>query len=123
MIQMGHAFARMNQSLGKNLICVNNHIKNLLSGENMNDQEPELESLSLILNALTLQLQEKIRKINNAKKIEVAFKKNLKQAFKKPESEEQGDTGSGGGPKNDGVAKTAEGAPPNVLQNAADEIV
>lgn len=86
----------------------------------MNDQEPELESLSLILNALTLQLQEKIRKINNAKKIEVAFKKNLKQAFKKPDIEELGDTGSGA-PKTESVSLVVNA--PNVLQSAHDDIV
>jgi hypothetical protein len=86
----------------------------------MEDQEPELESLSLILNALTLQLQEKIRKINNAKKIEVAFKKNLKKAFKKPDTEELGDTGSGA-PKTESVSLVVNA--PNVLQSAHDDIV
>jgi hypothetical protein len=50
---MGHAFARMNKSLGKNLNSVNKHVDNLLSGKNITQEEPELESLSLILNALT----------------------------------------------------------------------
>ena len=58
---MGHAFARMNQSLGKNLESVNQHIENLQKGKNVLNEEPELESLSLILNALTLQLQEKLK--------------------------------------------------------------
>ena len=58
---MGNAFARMNQSLNKNLECVNKHIKNLLDGKNIADEEPELESLSLILNAMTLQLQNKFK--------------------------------------------------------------
>jgi len=57
MIQMSEAFGRMNQSLGKNLNCVNKHIQNLLDGQNVDEEEPELESLSLILNALTIQLQ------------------------------------------------------------------
>ena len=56
MVQMGCAFARMNQSLGKNLISVNKHIENLKNGENIIEEEPELESLSLILNALTLKI-------------------------------------------------------------------
>ena len=76
MIQMGHAFARMNQSLGKNLVCVNNHIQNLLDGKDIRDEEPELESLSLILNALTLQLQEKMKQINEARKKENINKLN-----------------------------------------------
>ena len=77
MIQLGHAFARMNQSLGKNLVCVNKHIQNLLNGKNITDEEPELESLSLILNALTLQLQEKIKNLNQSKNIENALADNL----------------------------------------------
>ena len=56
MKQMGHAFERMNMSLGKNLISVNKHIENLKNGENIIEEEPELESLSLILNALTLKI-------------------------------------------------------------------
>ena len=56
MIHMGAAFARMNQSLSKNLESVNDHILNLKLGENVQNKEPELESLSLILNALTIQL-------------------------------------------------------------------
>lgn len=61
MIQMSHAFARMNQSLGKNLNSVNNHINSLLSEKGVVDEEPELESLSLILNALTLKTEDKKR--------------------------------------------------------------
>ena len=51
---MGHAFQRMNLSLGKNLDSVNDHISNLKLGEDVINEEPELESLSLILNALTI---------------------------------------------------------------------
>jgi Tfp pilus assembly protein PilO len=40
MIQMGHAFARMNQSLTKNLNSVNGHINTLLSGKDITDEEP-----------------------------------------------------------------------------------
>lgn len=54
MIQMGHAFGRMNKSLGKNLNSVNDHINSLMSGKNMAEEEPVLESLSLILNILTV---------------------------------------------------------------------
>lgn len=73
MIQLGHAFSRMNQSLGKNLVCVNQHIQNLLNGKNITDEEPDLESLSLILNALTLQLQEKVKTMNQKNNIESAL--------------------------------------------------
>ena len=55
---MGHAFSRMNKSLGKNLNSVNKHVDCLLNGKSTSE-EPELESLSLILNALTLQLDQK----------------------------------------------------------------
>jgi hypothetical protein len=48
-----------------------------LSGKNITDEEPELESLSLILNALTLQLQEKIKNLNQSKIIEGALGDNL----------------------------------------------
>ena len=64
---MGHAFERMNMSLGKNLISVNKHIENLKNGENIIEEEPELESLSLILNALTLKIQERVNNINSKK--------------------------------------------------------
>ena len=52
MIHMGHAFKRMNTSLGKNLDAVNEHINNLKLGEHVLNEEPDLESLSLILNTL-----------------------------------------------------------------------
>jgi hypothetical protein len=48
-----------------------------LNGKNITDEEPELESLSLILNALTLQLQEKIKNLNQSKNIENALGDNL----------------------------------------------
>lgn len=77
MVQMGCAFARMNQSLGKNLISVNKHIENLKNGENIIEEEPELESLSLILNALTLKIQERVNNINSKKKYEKLLQSDL----------------------------------------------
>jgi hypothetical protein len=49
---MGHAFSKMNLSLKKNIDSVNEHIEKLKLGKEVITNEPELESLSLILNAL-----------------------------------------------------------------------
>ena len=82
---MGCAFARMNQSLGKNLISVNKHIENLKNGENIIEEEPELESLSLILNALTLKIQERVNNINSKKKYEKLLQSDLNNGEVKKE--------------------------------------
>tara|TARA_B110001450_G_scaffold239756_1_gene247916 strand:- start:140 stop:466 length:327 start_codon:yes stop_codon:yes gene_type:complete len=82
MKQMGHAFERMNMSLGKNLISVNKHIENLKNGENIIEEEPELESLSLILNALTLKIQERVNNINSKKKMEKYLQTGLEKTLK-----------------------------------------
>lgn len=51
---MGTAFQKMNKSLNKNLEQVNLHIQNVLQNQDKNLDEPEIESLSMILNSLTL---------------------------------------------------------------------
>jgi hypothetical protein len=82
MKQMGHAFERMNMSLGKNLISVNKQIENLKNGEDIIEEEPELESLSLILNALTLKIQERVNNINSKKKMEKYLQTGLEKTHR-----------------------------------------
>jgi len=81
-MQMSKAFEQMNVSLQSNLQTVNQHIKEVQSG-NHDAQVPQLEPLSVILNAIGKKLGSQIQKsLINASAFE--FKSMIGSVVKTP---------------------------------------
>lgn len=75
---MDVAFRKMNQSLSRNLDCVNKHIEALNEGQNVIDQQPTLEPLTMHTDQLAANLKEQLMKLTLSKKVEKALESGIK---------------------------------------------